>query len=90
MDAQYQSQAGLKLLSQEQLEKIRASLPRGAQVVGGVVVSDARRAALSPRSAPCVIIIWGPEDDHTIHRSEMCQTGPHDYEIISDVVVGTW
>lgn len=68
-----------------QLDNLRQFLPSGATVIGAIVSSTKQETDFPD----CFIVIYAG-DDHTIHRAEMCQTGPQDYEITSDTVIGTW
>jgi hypothetical protein len=64
-------------------------LPAGATTIGGLVLSYEKTNSLTERLQECVLVIYAL-DDHTIHESQMCQTGPNEYEITGDSVIGTW
>lgn len=82
-------------LSPAELSTIATALPAGATILGGLKLSAERSeyvASTFPTeidTGGCVIVFWGA-DDHTIHRTELCQVKADHYEIGSDTVVGTW
>ena len=92
---QYQSGERPVPLTSDQLAEIHEALPAGSIVIGGLNLSSGSRPSVPKESemtttdSACVIVIYAL-DDHTIHKGVICQTGPHDYEIISDEVVGAW
>ena len=82
------------VVSQDELSTIAALLPDGAVIFTGVHLSYPTAqggASDSPANCvlgPCVLVIYS-QDDHTIHKAEMCGGGTS-YEICSDTVVSHW
>jgi hypothetical protein len=76
------------------LSAIAKLLPKGAHILLSVKLAyptaqgGASDAPSNCTTGPCVLVIYD-QDDHTIHRAEMCGSGTS-YEICSDTTIGTW
>jgi hypothetical protein len=83
------------LVSQSELNTIAKLLPEGALVLTGVKLSypTAAQGGASDSPANCVlgpcVLVISAQDDHTIHKSEMCGSGTS-FEVCSDTVISHW
>ena len=75
-------------LSQDELTTIGKVLPAGSTILGGVRSSNKGSGASTFHAGDCVLVFYC-DDNHGIHRAEVCGGGT-DYEIVSDEVVGSW
>jgi hypothetical protein len=77
------------LPSQEALNDLKKALRPNATIIGAITLSCEPQTVRADAGLPCVLVIW-TGDDHVIYKTEMCETGPGQYELGPDIPVGTW
>ena len=77
------------LPSVDALNSFGKALRPGATIIGGIALSCQPQTVRANAGSSCFLVIWAG-DDHVIYKTEMCETGPGQFELGPDTPIGAW